>query len=244
MNPGSGGPCWRHSSSPCLNGLIVSVVELLLRLSKGNFLQTCAALILQKRPGGHSTLHLHHASPRVTHVWFLLWFAFIFSQLRVACVLFDLIGLKLFIMESQSTDLMHGSVYVYVCLLEVRSVEVLCVTSFQLFISFFRTWSWYVLVMADGVQMRLPHPDQSEIDVTKYQNQSGYSCSIMSDLQRVFVCMDMRNKLQDPSTKIDTNYAATVTAAKSFSSKISSMMSSQSEWRHCHTCLVHGAWVG
>ena len=45
-------------------------------------------------------------------------------------------------------------------------------------------------------QSRLPTPDQ-EGDFKKYQNESGLNWSLMADVQRIFVCLDMHRKLKE-----------------------------------------------
>lgn len=76
--------------------------------------------------------------------------------------------------------------------------------------------------------LRLPTPDQP-LDLDKYKNASGFSWSIMTDLQRIFLSIDIAQKSVEKP--VDMQYLSAVTGAKTFSSKISLVMGSQAEWR-------------
>ena len=65
-----------------------------------------------------------------------------------------------------------------------------------------------------------------------YSGESGFSCKVIVDLQRVFACLDIGNEQGDGWNQV---YVADVAkATDSFSSKVVMPMSAQSEWRLDH----------
>ena len=77
--------------------------------------------------------------------------------------------------------------------------------------------------------MRLPAPGK-DAKLDEYANVSGFTCTIMRDLQRVFGCLAVAESAPkiDPEGKV---YLSKVANHKGFSSKITLAMAGQSAWR-------------
>ena len=80
--------------------------------------------------------------------------------------------------------------------------------------------------------LRYPPHGKGAVQMDGYSGESGFSCKVIVDLQRVFACLDIGNEQGDGWNQV---YVADVAkATDSFSSKVVMPMSAQSEWRLDH----------
>lgn len=69
--------------------------------------------------------------------------------------------------------------------------------------------------------------EDTNFDLRRYENKSGFTCSIMNDLQRIFACLLVQSETLSAA---DKRYLAIV-ASSEHAQRLCVSMSAQGEWR-------------